>query len=41
MDLCTINDIKALLSRVEFLEGQLDQIYAQQSEQQQRTQEEQ
>lgn len=33
--------IKALLSRVEFLEGQLDQIYAQQSEQQQRTQEEQ
>ena len=33
--------IKSLLSRVEFLEGQLDQIYAQQSEQQQRTQEEQ
>ncbi|MGM9593874.1 MAG: serine O-acetyltransferase EpsC [Candidatus Onthomonas sp.] len=33
--------IKSLLSRVEFLEGQLDQIYAQQNEQQQRTQEEQ
>lgn len=33
--------IKSLLSRVEFLEGQLDQIYAQRSEQQQRTQEEQ
>ncbi|MGM9538516.1 MAG: serine O-acetyltransferase EpsC [Candidatus Onthomonas sp.] len=33
--------IQSLLSRVEFLEEQLDKIYAQQSEEQQRTQEEQ